>query len=63
MQLVDNKGNVILEREKPRATQAKMSSVRTRSMSKGLKKTVSPVLMSKEQYFNTVLQKPTNGNL
>jgi hypothetical protein len=63
MQLVDSKGNVIVEREKTQASQARMSSVRTRRMSKGLKKTVRPVLMSKEQFFNTILQNPTNGNL
>ena len=61
MQLVDSKGNVFLEREKPHATQAKMSSVRTRRMSKGLKKTIQPVLMGKEEFFNTVIKDNTNG--
>ena len=63
MQIVDNKGHVLLEREKNHASQARMSSVRTRRLSKGLKKTVSPVLMNKEQFFSTVVQNPTNGNL
>ena len=56
MQLVDSKGNVLLEREKPNATQAKMSLVRTRHMSKSLKKTVHPVLMGKEEFFSTVIK-------
>lgn len=51
MQLVDSKGNVLLEREKPHATQAKMSSVRARHISKGMKKTVTPVVMSKELFL------------
>ena len=63
MQLVDNKGNVLLEREKPHATQAKMSSVRARRMTKGLKKTVHPVLMGKEEFFNTIIKNSANGNV
>ena len=55
MQLVDSNGKVVLEREKPYAANAKMSMVRTRRISKGLKKTVHPVLMGKEEFFNTVI--------
>lgn len=62
MQLIDNKGKVLLEKEKSNASQARMSSVRTRCMSKRLKKTIRPVLMSKEQFFETVIQNP-NGNI
>ena len=63
IQLVDNKGKVLLEREKSHVTQAKMSSVRTRCLSKGLKKTVHPVLMGKEEFFNTVIKDSANGNI
>ena len=61
IQLVDNKGNVLLEREKSHVTQAKMSSVRTRHLPKGLKKTVHPVLMGKEEFFNTVIKDSADG--
>ena len=63
MQLVDSKGNVLLEREKSHAAQAKMSSVHTRRISKGLKKTVHPVLMGKEEFFNIVIKDSANGNV
>ena len=63
MQLVDSKGKVLYEREKPHAAKAKMSSVRSRRMSKGLKKTIQPVLMGKEEFFNTVIKDSANGNL
>lgn len=63
MQLVDSKGNVLLEREKSHVAQARMSSVRTRRLSKGLKKTVHPVLRGKEEFFNTVIKDSANGNV
>ena len=63
MQLVDSKGNVLLEREKSHVAQARMSSVRTRHLSKDLKKTVHPVLMGKEEFFNTVIKDSANGNV
>ena len=63
MQLVIN-GKVVLEREKPHVVEAKMSSVRVRRMTQGLKKTVRPVLMSKDEFFkNIILQGTENGNV
>ncbi|MBR7024007.1 MAG: hypothetical protein IKI09_11170 [Bacteroidales bacterium] len=64
MKLVDSKGKVLLEREKQRhTTNAKTSSVRTKRLPKGFKKTVSPILMSEEQFVNSILQNTTNGNV
>ena len=63
MKLVNSKGNVQMEREKPSTTQARMTSVRTRRLTKGLKKTVRPVLMSKEEFFNNFLHPTANGNV
>ena len=63
MQLVDNKGNVLLERERSNSAHDKMSLIHTRRMSKGLKKTIHPVLMGKEEFFSTVIKDSTDGNV
>lgn len=63
MRLTDCNGNIILEREKPRLAHARMTSVRTRQLTKGLKKTVTPSLMSKEEFYATVINASANGNL
>lgn len=59
MQLVSN-GKVVLEREKPYVGEAKMSSVRARRKTQGLKKTARPVLMSKDEFFKNIIQGATN---
>ncbi|MBP5501551.1 MAG: hypothetical protein J6Y24_02045 [Bacteroidales bacterium] len=63
MQLVDRNGKVILERERPHINKATMSSVKAKKMSYGLKKTVRPVLMSKEEFLKTIVQDTHNGNI
>ena len=50
MQLVNNNGTVLLEREKPRAMRANTLTLRAKRLSHGIKKTVRPVLMSKEEF-------------
>ena len=50
MQLVNNNGTVLLEREKPRAMRANTLTLRAKRMSHGIKKTLRPVLMSKEEF-------------
>jgi hypothetical protein len=48
MQLVSINGTVLLEREKPSTKRANNSTLHVRRMSKGMKKTVTPRLMSRE---------------
>ncbi|MBR3730636.1 MAG: hypothetical protein IKN08_06970 [Bacteroidales bacterium] len=55
MQLVNSSGTVILEREKSSTKKAKNSTLRARRMTQGLKKTIRPVLMSKEEFFGDFL--------
>ena len=55
MQLVNSSGIVLLEREKSRTKSAKNSTLRARRMTQGLKKTIRPVLMSKEEFFGDFL--------
>ncbi len=62
MQLVSN-GKVVVERERPHGTEAKMSSVRARRMTQGLKKTMRPELMSKDEFFRNIIQGTQNGNV
>ena len=61
MQLVSSNGTVLLEREKPSTKRADNSTLHVRRMSQGIKKTVRPVLMSKEEFFTKVI-KPTDNN-
>ena len=48
MQLVNSNGAVFLERGKPHTQRTHTSTLHVRSMSKGMKKTVKPVLMCKD---------------
>jgi hypothetical protein len=52
MQLVSSNGTVLLEQEKPGTKRANNSTLHVRRMSQGIKKTVRPVLMSKEEFFD-----------
>ena len=55
---------MLLEREKPRTQRTHTSTLHVRSMSKGMKKTVKPVLMSKEEFFAKVIKTTdNNGNV
>ena len=64
MQLVSNSGAVLLEREKPCTQRMHTSTLHVRSLSKGMKKTVKPVLMSKEEFFTKVVKTTdNNGNV
>ena len=56
MQLVNSNGMVLLEREKPGTKRANNSTLHVRRMSQGMKKTVRPVLMSKEEFFTKVIK-------
>ena len=61
MQLVSSNGTVLLEREKPSTKRADNSTLHVRRMSQGIKKTVRPVLMSKEEFFTKVIK--VSGNV
>ena len=63
MQLVDSNGIVLLEREKPSAMRASTLPLHAKRLSHGIKKTVHPVLMSKEEFFGTVINKAGNGSI
>ena len=63
MQLVNSNGTVLVEREKPRAMRANTLTLRAKRLSHGIKKTVRPVLMSKDEFFSTVINKTGNGNI
>ena len=59
MQLVSSNGTVLLEREKPSTKRAENSTLHVRRMSQGMKKTVRPVLMSKEEFSLKTSRPPT----
>ena len=64
MQLVSDSGTVLLEREKPCTQGTHTSTLHVRSLSKGMKKTVKPVLMSREEFFTKVVKATdNNGNV
>ena len=62
MQLINN-STVLLEREKPRTTRTNTLTIRAKRLSQGIKKTVRPQLMSKEDFFANVIKKASNGNV
>ena len=57
MQLVNNQGIVLMEHDKPYATIASTLTLRAKRLSQGLKKTVRPALMSKEEFISKVINK------
>ena len=63
MQLVSSSGNVLLERVKPRTKRAENSTLHVRRMTQGMKKTVHPVLMSKEDFFTKVIKTKDDANV
>ena len=62
MQLVNN-GTVLFEREKPHVAITNTLTLRAKRLSHGIKKTVRPQLMSKEDFFANVINKASNGNV
>ena len=63
MQLVSSNGTVLLEREKPSTKRTNNSTLHVRRMSQGMKKTVRPVLMSKEEFFTKVIKTTDDANV
>lgn len=62
MKVIDKNGNVLIDKEMQSKNRGRMSSLRVMRHTKGVKKTVTPVVMSKELFFNTVIPQ-TNGNI
>jgi len=54
---------VLLEREKPSTKRANNSTLHVRRMSQGMKKTVRPVLMNKEEFFTKVIRTTDDANV
>lgn len=63
MQLVSSNGTVLFEREKPHAKRANNSTLHVRRMSQGMKKTVTPRLVSREEFFAKVLKTKDDANV
>ena len=63
MQLASSNGTVLLEHEKPGTKRANNSTLHVRRMSQGIKKTVRPVLMSKEKFFTKVINTSDDANV
>ena len=61
MQLVNSNGNVLFEREKFHSKRANNMTLRVRRLTQGMKKTVQPVLMSKDEFFSKVIKSTDNG--
>lgn len=60
MKLIDSKGNLILEREKPQAKPTRFSPMlNTRS----IKKTHRPALVSQTEFFKHIVKKTDHGDL
>ena len=60
MKVIDKNGNVLFERQTQPVKKA--SSLRAIRHTKGVKKAVTPVVMSKEKFFSTVIPQ-ANGNV
>jgi len=60
MKVIDKNGNVLLDKQTQPVK--KTSSLRAIRHTKGVKKTIMPVVMSKEEFFNTVIPQ-ANGNV
>lgn len=62
MQLVSSNGTVLLEREKPCAKRMNKTTLHVRRMTQGMKKTVTPRLVSREEFvFGDFLITNNNG--
>ncbi len=63
MQVVNSEGAVLLERERIRTSEVGSLTLRVRRLSKGFKKTVRPVVMTREEFFEKVVNQTDNGNI
>lgn len=54
MKVIDSNGNVLLEKENQPVATRKRSSLRVLRHTKGIRKTVTPVVMSKEDFLKTL---------
>jgi len=63
MQVLNSDGVVLLEQERTRAARTGSLTLRARRLSHGLRKTVRPVVMSKEEFFEKVVNQVNNGNI
>ena len=61
MQLVNSNGSVLLEREKSHSKKVSNMTLRVRRQTQGMKKTIQPVLMSKDEFFRKVIKNTDNG--
>ena len=53
MKVIDKDGNVLIEKE-TRPMTTKKSSLRVMRHTKGMRKTVTPVVMSKEEFLKSI---------
>ena len=63
MKLVDNRGIVFLEQEKPLRTRRMNTTLHVRRLTQGMKKTVSPKLMSREEFLTKVIKTSDSANV
>ena len=63
MQLMNSDGNILFEREKPHSKRVCNMTLRVRRLTQGMKKTVKPVLMSKDEFFSKIIKSTDNGNV
>lgn len=61
MQLVNSNGSVLLERERSHSKKVSNMTLRARRLTQGMKKTIQPVLMSKDEFFRKVIKNTDNG--
>ena len=63
MKLVSSNGTVLLEREKSCAKRANNSTLHVRRMLQGVKKTSTPRLVSREEFFTKVIKAADDANV
>ena len=63
MKLVSSNGTVLLEREKSCAKRANNSTLHVRRMLQGVKKTSTPRLVSREEFFTKVIKIANDANV
>lgn len=62
MKVIDKNGNVLIDKQMQSVRETKTSSLRAIRHTRSIKKAVTPVVMSKEQFFSTVIPQ-ANGNV
>lgn len=60
MKLIDSKGNLVLEREKPNPKEACFSPMLN---TRGIKKSHRPAMVSQEGFFKNIIRKSDYGDL